>query len=80
MLVLSRKCGEAIVVGDGVTVTVLELRGRQVRLGITAPVEVQVHREEVFTRIQRQAIHGDGVPNGSGKDAAIPRPTLDDWI
>ncbi len=51
MLVLSRKRGEGIVIGDGVTVTVLEVNGNQVKLGFVAPAEVPIHREEVRQRI-----------------------------
>ena len=51
MLVLSRKRGEGIVIGDGITVTILEVRGDRVKLGFTAPPEVPVHREEVYQRI-----------------------------
>jgi carbon storage regulator len=51
MLVLSRKCGEAIVIGNGITVTVLAVDGDRVKLGVVAPVEVPVHREEVYQRI-----------------------------
>jgi carbon storage regulator len=52
MLVLSRKRGEGIVIGDGVTVTVLEVNGNQVKLGFVAPAEVPIHREEVHRRIE----------------------------
>ena len=52
MLVLSRKRGEGIVIGDGVTVTVLEVHGGRVRLGFTAPAEVPIHRAEVHQRIE----------------------------
>lgn len=52
MLVLSRKQGEGIVIGDGVIVTVLEVRGNQVKLGFVAPAEVPIHREEVHQRIE----------------------------
>ena len=52
MLVLSRKRGERIVIGDGVTVTVLEMRGDRVKLGFNAPAEVPIHREEVYHRIE----------------------------
>ena len=52
MLVLSRKQGEGIVIGGGVTVTVLEMNGNQVKLGFTAPKEVPIHREEVHQRIE----------------------------
>jgi carbon storage regulator len=52
MLVLSRKQGEGIVIGNGVTVTVMEVRGNQVKLGFVAPAEVPIHREEVHQRIE----------------------------
>ena len=51
MLVLSRKHGEAIVIGNGITVTVLAVDGDRVKLGVAAPVEVPIHREEVYQRI-----------------------------
>ena len=53
MLVLTRRANQSIVIGNDVVVTVLEVRGDQVRLGIKAPREVSVHREEVFAEIQR---------------------------
>ena len=52
MLVLSRKVNESIVIGDNVTIVVIEVRGDRVRLGIEAPSEVSVHRKEVFDKIQ----------------------------
>ena len=52
MLILSRRTGETICIGDDIEVTVLEVRGNQVRFGITAPKEVAVHREEVYERIK----------------------------
>ena len=54
MLVLTRKAGESIVIGSDVIVTVIELRGGQVRVGIDAPREVQVHREEVYEEVRRE--------------------------
>ena len=51
MLVLSRKCGQQIVIGDGITVAVVAVRGGRVTLGVTAPPEMPVHREEVHERI-----------------------------
>ncbi|MEW6501085.1 MAG: carbon storage regulator CsrA [Thermodesulfobacteriota bacterium] len=51
MLVLARKVGEAIAIGDGITVRVLEIKGGQVKLGVEAPVDVAVHREEIYLRI-----------------------------
>ncbi len=52
MLVLSRKLGEAIVIGDGVTVTILEVRGERVKLGFAAPADVPIHREEIHRRME----------------------------
>jgi carbon storage regulator len=52
MLVLSRKVGDAIIVGEAVSLRILEIRGKTVRVGIDAPAEIQVHREEVFARLQ----------------------------
>ena len=52
MLVLSRKLGESINIGDSITLTVIEVKGSRVRLGISAPAEVPVHREEVQSRIE----------------------------
>lgn len=54
MLVLSRKPGQKVVIGHDIQVMVLEVNGKQVRLGITAPGEVPVYREEVYTRMQGQ--------------------------
>lgn len=54
MLILTRRVGETVVIGDEVTVTVLGVKGNQVRLGVNAPREVAVHREEIFERIKRE--------------------------
>jgi len=51
MLVLSRKSGEAIAIGNGITVTVLAVNGDRVKLGVVAPAEVPVHREEIYQKI-----------------------------
>ena len=55
MLVLSRKKNESIIIDDHITITVVEIRGDKVRLGIEAPKEISVHRREVFEAIQNQA-------------------------
>ena len=54
MLVLTRKAGECIVVGSDIRITVLEVQGRQIRLGIEAPSDISVHRGEVYTRIKEE--------------------------
>jgi carbon storage regulator len=55
MLILTRRVGEKLMIGDQVTLTVLGVQGRQVRVGIAAPKTIPVHRQEVFERIQREA-------------------------
>lgn len=56
MLILTRKPGESIVIGNNVTVTIVEVRGDQVRVGVDAPRSVQVHRDEVFRELARENV------------------------
>lgn len=63
MLILSRKVGEAIIIGDNVSITVLSCVGRTIRLGIEAPKEISVHREEIYNKLQREKETEDDILN-----------------
>ena len=62
MLILTRRVGETLMIGDAVSVTVLGVKGNQVRIGINAPKSVPVHREEIYERIKRE-LQGDADGN-----------------
>ncbi|HLW73578.1 MAG TPA: carbon storage regulator CsrA [Gammaproteobacteria bacterium] len=66
MLILTRRVGETLMIGDEVTVTVLGVKGNQVRLGVNAPRTVAVHREEIYERIKREKEGGGGEPPEAG--------------
>ena len=73
MLILTRRVGETVMIGNDVTVTVLGVKGNQVRVGVNAPRDVAVHREEIFERIKREHEEGTSSPrpekNGHAHDA-----------
>ena len=74
MLILTRRVGESVVIGEDVTVTVLGVKGNQVRIGINAPKTVSVHREEIFERIKSGRGPGEGT--SSDEPSSAPRETM----
>ena len=62
MLILTRRAGETVMVGSDITITVLGVKGNQVRIGINAPKDVPVHREEIYERIQSEKSAQEGEP------------------
>ena len=75
MLILTRRQGETLMVGDEITVTVLSVKGNQVRIGVEAPKHVPVHRKEIWDRIQKEKADGEaggdhgGVAPGDSREA-----------
>lgn len=66
MLILTRRVGETVMIGNDVTVTVLGVKGNQVRIGVNAPRDVAVHREEIYERIKREEQEGEAPRARSG--------------
>lgn len=69
MLILTRRVGETVMIGDEITVTVLGVKGNQVRVGVNAPKSVAVHRQEIFERIQREKDEAPALPADAPPDA-----------
>ncbi len=65
MLILTRKVGERLIIGDDIAVTVLSVKGNQVRVGVQAPASIAVHREEIYNRIQNER-NGQKVASARG--------------
>ena len=74
MLILTRRVGETVMIGEDITVTVLGVKGNQVRVGVNAPRNVAVHREEIFERIKREEA-GDAPERGDGGETE-PAPMV----
>jgi len=68
MLILTRRVGESVVIGDDVSVTILGVKGNQVRIGVTAPMDVSVHRQEIYERIKKEQT-GESPP-----ESPVPEP------
>ena len=73
MLILTRRVGETLMIGDDTTVTVLGVKGNQVRLGVNAPKDVAVHREEIYLRIKREHDQ-QSVENRTDSDSTLSDP------
>lgn len=81
MLILTRRAGETLMIGDDVTITVLGVKGNQVRIGVNAPKNVAVHREEIYQRIQQEKQQGSAATPVNDADSIgnqIPRKMRSD--
>ena len=78
MLILTRRADESVMIGDEVTITVLEVKGNQVRIGINAPRNVAVHREEIYERIKRgqESVLADSKPIAAQDSSGLTREFL----
>lgn len=74
MLVLSRQRDESIIIGDDIVITIVDIRGDKVRLGIAAPTEIPVHRQEVYEAIRREAAAGGETPGGTARRTSSRQP------
>jgi carbon storage regulator len=72
MLILTRRVGETLMIGDDVTVTVLGVKGNQVRIGVNAPRDVAVHREEIYERIKREQEQAAAQGDDAGAPTSVP--------
>ncbi len=73
MLVLSRKRDESIIIGDNIVITVVDVRGDKVRLGINAPTDIPIHRQEVYEAIQRENQRAAGTEPEDATNAKFPK-------
>jgi len=78
VLILTRRVGETLMVGDDITVTVLGVKGNQVRIGVNAPKDVAVHREEIYERIQQEQSGGASPESSSTPTSDSPPDSSSD--